>query len=58
MAETPAKLNLRVLVVDDHETDAEAAAEVLQRIGCACRLRQCNREQENESAGKYFFLWR
>jgi two-component system response regulator HydG len=38
MPDAPAHLELRVLVVDDHETDAEAAAEVLQRIGCACRV--------------------
>jgi two-component system response regulator HydG len=30
-------LDLNVLVIDDHESDAEAAAEVLERIGCACR---------------------
>lgn len=30
-------LDINVLVIDDHENDAEAAAEVLERIGCACR---------------------
>ena len=38
MAESTPKLNLRVLVIDDHDSDAEAAGEVLERIGCACRV--------------------
>jgi len=35
---------LRVLVVDDHETDAEAAAEVLRRVGCDCRVATSGKE--------------
>lgn len=31
-------VDLRVLVIDDHETDARAAAEVLERIGCRCQI--------------------
>ena len=32
-----ARLDLRVLVIDDHQAEAEAAAEALKRIGCRCR---------------------
>lgn len=39
-----AKLNLRVLVIDDHASDAEAAAEVLERIGCRCRTATSGKE--------------
>ena len=31
-------LDLQVLVIDDHEAEARAAAEALERIGCACRI--------------------
>ena len=31
-------LDLRVLVIDDDEPEAEAAGEALERIGCACRI--------------------
>jgi two-component system response regulator HydG len=31
------QVELEVLVIDDHPSDAEAAAEVLTRIGCNCR---------------------
>jgi len=31
------RLDLRVLVIDDHQSEAEAAAEALERIGCRCR---------------------
>ncbi len=44
MADTNGKLQLRVLVVDDHETDAEAAAEVLRRVGCDCRVATSGKE--------------
>jgi len=30
--------DLRVLVIDDNEAEAEAAAEALKRIGCRCRI--------------------
>jgi len=30
--------DLRVLVIDDNEAEAEAAAEALERIGCRCRI--------------------
>jgi len=38
------KLDLRVLVIDDHASDAEAAAEVLERIGCRCRTASSGQE--------------
>jgi len=38
------KLDLRVLVIDDHASDAEAAAEVLERIGCRCRTASSGKE--------------
>ena len=37
-------LDLRVLVIDDHEAEAQAAAEALERIGCACRIATGGRE--------------
>ena len=42
--ETPAAQDLRVLVIDDHANDAEAAAEVLERIGCRCRIATSGQE--------------
>ena len=39
-----AGLDLRVLVIDDHASDAEAAAEVLERIGCRCRTASSGKE--------------
>ena len=35
---------LRVLVIDDEETHAQAAAEALERIGCDCRIATSGKE--------------
>jgi len=37
-------LNLRAVVIDDRKDHAEAAAEVLRRIGCACRIATSGKE--------------
>ncbi len=42
--ETAQSLDLRVLVIDDHEPEAQAAAEALERIGCRCRVATSGRE--------------
>ena len=38
------KLDLRVLVIDDNDAEAEAAAEALERIGCRCRIASSGEE--------------
>ena len=36
--------DLRVLVIDDNEAEAEAAVEALERVGCACRMATTGRQ--------------
>ena len=36
--------DLRVLVIDDNEAEAEAAVEALERIGCVCRMATSGRD--------------
>ncbi len=41
---TAPSLDLDVLVIDDHEAEAETAAEALARIGCRCRVAGSGRD--------------